>query len=273
MRILQLSDIHLRGDGRLSFHKMNTMEAFRKTIDYLEAMVQQPDLYVITGDLADNGNAAAYGVLKAMLARLEKPVYIVPGNHDKRELLSEYFPECCPVEEDIKPYICYTLDQYPVRIIAAETINQGKHWGCLTDPVADWLEAKLREEPLKPTILFTHHPPFQTGLNKMDEPFGNVDRFREILKTNKNLRVCCGHIHRAITTVWDGIPVCTCPPVSMLMELDFSADGGDAFFLSDPGYLIHDDCGGLINTHVGTVPTQADYAGPFPFAYLESDKK
>lgn len=107
----------------------------------------------------------------------------------------------------------------------------------------------------------------------MDEPFGNINRLREIFKIHKNLRVCCGHIHRAITTVWDGIPICTCPPVSMLMELDFSTDGGDAFFLSDPGYLIHDDCCGLINTHVGTVPTQADYAGPFPFAYLESDKK
>lgn len=272
MRILQLSDIHLRADGRLSFHKMNTMEVFRKTVDYLEAMEQKPDLYVITGDLADNGNAAAYGVLKAMLGRLDRPVYIVPGNHDKRELFLEYFSEYCPVKEDIKPYICYTLDQYSVRVIVAETIDQGRHWGCLTDPVAEWLESRLKEEPLKPTILFTHHPPFTTGLCKMDEPFGSLDRYQEILKIHKNLRICCGHIHRAITTVWNGIPVCTCPPVSMLMELDFSPEGGDAFYLSDPGYLLHDYCDGLLNTHVCTIPTQADYGGPFPFTYLEGDK-
>ncbi len=273
MRILQLSDIHLRADGKLSFHKMNTMEAFRKTVDYLEAMDPQPDLYVLTGDLADNGNAAAYGVLKTMLARLSKPVFILPGNHDRRELLLELLPEYCPVQEDISPYICYTLEQFPVRIIAAETIDQGKHWGCLTEPVADWLEAKLKEDPLRPTILFTHHPPFQTGLHIMDEPFGNLERFQEIVKLHKNLRICCGHIHRAITTVWNGVPVCSCPPVSMLIELDLSPKGGDTFYLSDPGYLLHDYCAGLVNTHVCTIPTQADYAGPFPFTYLEGDKK
>lgn len=272
MRILQMSDIHLRVDGQLSFHKMNTMEAFRQSIAHFENLVHQPDMFIITGDLADNGNAAAYEVMQLMLHRLKRPVYIVPGNHDNRDAFRSYFPEMCPIEDDIAPYICYTLDDFPVRVIVVDTIDQGKHWGGLSETVGKWLEAKLQEEPDKPTMVFTHHPPFKSGLPLMDEPFGNVDEFARILKTHNNLTLCCGHLHHATTTNWQGIRVLTCPPISMLMDLDFSPTGGDAFYLSDPGYLYHDYYDQCINSHVELVPTQASYSGPHPFAYLETDE-
>lgn len=272
MKVLQLSDIHLRVDGRLSFHKVNTMENFTKAMNYFENLSEQPDMYVITGDLADNGNHTAYEVVKAMLSRLDKPVYIVPGNHDKREAFIEIFGDMCPVKEDIAPYICYTIDNYPVRVIAVETIDQGKHWGKLSEPVAKWLEEKLKEEPEKPTMVFTHHPPFTTGLTKMDEPFGNVEEFARILKSHKNVTLCCGHLHRGTFANWQGIRSVICPPISMLMELDFSPKGGDAFFLTDPGYLLHTYVNGNVVSYIETIPTGSSYSGPHQFAYLDTDK-
>ena len=272
MRILQLSDIHLRIDGQLSFGKMNTMENFRMAIDHFEGLKEKPDMYIITGDLADNGNRISYEVVKAMLERLNKPVYIVPGNHDNREDFLDIFGEMCPVKKDISPYICYSIDDYPVRVIGIETIDQGKHWGKLSEKVAVWLEEKLKEEPEKPTMVFTHHPPFTTGLTKMDEPFGNVEEFARILKTHNNLTLCCGHLHRGTIASWQGIRTMICPPISMLMDIDFSPEGGDAFYLADPGYLLHTYIDGNIVSYVETIPTGADYSGPHPFVYLDSDK-
>ena len=48
--------------------------------------------------------------------------------------------------------------------------------------------------------------------------------------------------------------------------------GGDRFFLGNPGYLIHDLQGDRINTHYQTIPTGADYSGPWPFKYYEGEE-
>lgn len=38
------------------------------------------------------------------------------------------------------------------------------------------------------------------------------------------------------------------------------------------GYLIHDLQGDRINTHYQTIPTGADYSGPWPFKYYEGEE-
>jgi len=273
MKILQLSDTHLRGDGLLSFQVADTVKAMNDAMNYFSKMEQQPDLYIVTGDLADNGNVAAYQKLREKLVQLPAPVYIVPGNHDDRLLFREIFPEMCPVKEDIHPYICYTIDDMPIRIIVVDTSIPHTHWGALSEPVADWLDRRVQEYPDKPTLVFTHHPPFITGMSMMDEGFENAERYARILQKHNNLKLCCGHMHCNISTVWHGIPVITSPPISMVMELDLKPGGGDRFFLTDPGYLLHHYCDGRVNTHTCIIPTDIAYSGPHPFAYLDADKK
>ena len=77
MRILHLSDFHLRGDGGLSFRVVDTLECLRVAADHLKTLVQKPDALVITGDLADSGDAHAYSLLHEALAPLSLPVYVV----------------------------------------------------------------------------------------------------------------------------------------------------------------------------------------------------
>ncbi|MFQ8735499.1 MAG: metallophosphoesterase [Bilophila wadsworthia] len=89
MRILHLSDFHLRGDGGLSFRVVDTLECLRVVAEHLKTLVQKPDALVITGDLADSGDAHAYSLLHEALAPLSLPVYAVPGNHDRRDRMRE----------------------------------------------------------------------------------------------------------------------------------------------------------------------------------------
>lgn len=277
MKIIQITDTHLRGDNLLSFGKCNTSETVKKAMEYFQNMPEKdlPDFFIATGDLADNGNHTAYGKVHDYFASLPRPVYCVPGNHDNRvDMLRLLGSKMCPVKEDIAPYICYTIEGYPVRVIVIDTIVQGKHWGGITEKVAAWLEAKLDEQPRKKTLIFTHHPPFDAGMGFMDEGFENVGLLEEILVRHKNhVQLCCGHMHRDISTKWKGVPVTVSAPICMLMELDFTEAGGDRFWLGDPRYTIYHLYHNQINTHSCTIPTHATYEGPFPFKYLDVDKK
>ncbi len=289
MKIIQISDFHLRGDGKLSFYKADTMAAMNDTVNYFCGLKNYdlPDFFVVTGDISEGGKREGYERVREALNRMPRPVYIVPGNHDKRDFFLEIFGREAPVEEDIRPYICYTLDDYPVRVIVLDTSIPGCHSGGLSDKAAQWLERKIQEYPEKPTMVFTHHPPFESGLPAMDEGFENADRLAEILHLHENVQLCCGHMHTPIFTVWKGIPCVTCPSVAMQMEVDFrrkddpnvtpeeAADsfkgGGDRFYLGNPGFLIHQLNGDRVNTHVMTIPTGADYSGPWPFKYYEGE--
>lgn len=290
MRIIQISDFHLRGDGKLSFYKADTIAAAEHTIEWMSALKEYelPEFFVVTGDLADGGTKEGYEIIRKYLHRLPRPVYILPGNHDNRSYFLEMFAKEAPAEEQIRPYICYTIDDYEIRVIVVDTCKPGCHSGGLSDEVAEWLVKKVEEYPDKPTIVFTHHVPFKTGLPAMDEGFDQAERFCEILKKHRNVKLCCGHMHTMISTVWNGIPVEICPAVSMLMEVDFRQKdspyvlpeekkagfkgGGDRFFLGNPQYLLHDLVENRVMTHCLTVPTGADYSGPWPFKYYHGER-
>ena len=288
-KIIQISDFHLRGDGKLSFRKADTKKILDQAVSYFCDLKSYdlPEYFVVSGDLSEGGAKEGYELLKERLDCLPRPYYVVPGNHDKRELFFDILSEHAPVDEEIKPYICYTLDDYPIRSIVVDTSKAGCHNGGLSDEVAEWLEKKISEYSSKPTLVFTHHPPFETGLPAMDEGFSQSNRFAGILKKHRNVQLCCGHLHTGLFTCWEGIPCVTCPPIAMQMEVDFreksSPDvtesemesgfkgGGDRFFLGNPGFLIHNLQEDRINTYPMIIPTGADYSGPWPFKYYEGE--
>lgn len=266
MRVLQLSDTHLRGDDRLSFRVVDTRHCLDAAVTHLKNLEQKPDAIVVTGDLADSGDLNAYHVLHTSLSQLGVPVYALPGNHDRRDRMRDVLGGWCPVNEDIAPYICYALEQASTRLVVVDTMHPGSHSGHCHPRGAEWLEQTLAGRPDVPTLLFMHHPPFLTGLGLMDEPFENQDILAAIIRKNPQVRLCCGHMHRPVLTQWMGCIAVTAPSVSMQIELDLSEKGGDEFRMETPGYLLHDWHKGIWNTHVCQIAVQATFAGPYPFA-------
>ena len=266
MRILQLSDTHLRGDNTLSFGVVDTRRCLDEAAAHLKSLVQRPDAIVITGDLADSGDLHAYHVLHDELAPLGLPVYALPGNHDRRDRMQEVMPQWCPAMQDIAPYLCYTVEHDDARMIMMDSMSPGSHSGHCHAETGNWLERELAKRPETPTLLFMHHPPFVTGMGAMDEPFENVERFAQIVSSNPQLRLCFGHMHRPIVTMWQGRVAMTAPAVSMQIDLDLSPEGGDTFRMETPGYLLHHFDQGVWNSHVCQIAVQATFAGPYPFA-------
>ncbi|WP_300686347.1 phosphodiesterase [uncultured Bilophila sp.] len=211
MRILHLSDFHLRGDGGLSFRVVDTRECLETAAKHLRSLEQRPDAVVLTGDLADSGDAKAYGMLREALEPLHLPVYAVPGNHDRRDRMRDILGPWCPGDPAVAPCLCYVVEEGPVRLVMLDTMQPGSHSGHFPEAVAVWLERVLAARPGAPTLLFMHHPPFVTGMGAMDEPFENVERFEAILRAAPWVRLCCGHMHRPIVTQWAGCLAMTAP--------------------------------------------------------------
>lgn len=270
MRILQISDFHLRGDGKLSFQVVDTASFLKSTKAHLEHVFaldgQKPNMIVVTGDIADSGDEKAYLMVYEALSSFNVPVYAVPGNHDRRDRMVRILKGWTIPNPQTAPFLCYAVQTEEARLLFLDTLNPGSHAGHMREAELAWLDNELQSNKNVPTLIFMHHPPFITGLPAMDEPFENREQMRTVLMKAPWARLCCGHMHRPIFTVWAGVPCVTAPAASMQIELDFTPEGGDTFRMETPGYLLHDFEDGVFNTHVCQIYKKTEFDGPYPFA-------
>src|SRR5438132_10647211 len=89
MIVVQLSDPHIVAPGELLYDRVDTAEFLARSVAEINRLDPLPDVAVVTGDLVDHGAAAEYGHLRALLAPLRVPVFVIPGN--PREPLRQAF--------------------------------------------------------------------------------------------------------------------------------------------------------------------------------------
>jgi DNA repair exonuclease SbcCD nuclease subunit len=87
LRVLHTADVHLDSDGygppaEQAAHRERERQLFRRIVD--RAGRDDVDLLLIAGDLFDHNRVPDETVefVRAELARLRRPVVILPGNHD-----------------------------------------------------------------------------------------------------------------------------------------------------------------------------------------------
>jgi 3',5'-cyclic AMP phosphodiesterase CpdA len=166
MLIAQLSDPHIKSTGQLLYDRIDTAGYLERAVAHVLKLDPLPDVVVMTGDLVDGGKPEEYAHLRRLIAPLSMPVYVIPGNHDGRAALRAafadqgYFPA--------SGFLQYTVDDLPVRLIALDTLVEGKGYGELCAERLAWLEARLAEQTTRPALLFMHHPPFECGIDAFD---------------------------------------------------------------------------------------------------------
>ena len=180
MILAQISDPHIlvpgvlfRGpiqgvapDAERALREFDPAAYLARAIAAVNALVPRPDITVVTGDLVDNGMPEEYEHLRALLAPLGMPVFVIPGNHDAREPLRKAFRSEGYFPADGRLH--YLIDDYPLRLIALDTLVDGKNHGSLNAEQLVWLDATLAAQPDRPTAVLMHHPPFPTGSTYMD---------------------------------------------------------------------------------------------------------
>jgi 3',5'-cyclic-AMP phosphodiesterase len=207
VRFVVLTDTHFvpRGCMLYGLDPAQRLSAAIETIndDHLDI-----DFVIVTGDLAHNGERAAYEHLRTVLAELRAPVILMLGNHDSRLEFRAAFPE---VIGDHTGFIQSMRVFEGGTMITLDTLNEGgrTHAGRLCASRLAFLERALKDAPLdRPLILFQHHPPFDTGLPHMDAiRLDNADDEWEVIRrTRRPDFLFVGHVHRPIGGVWRGVP-------------------------------------------------------------------
>ena len=267
MLIAQITDMHVRPKGRIAYGRVDTNAMLEAAVATLEGLARKPDLVIASGDLTDCGLAEEYEMLSDILEPLSMPVYLIPGNHDRRAPLFEEFASDGYFNND-DGFLHYAVDGHAMRLIGLDTVVPGQEHGEMCARRLAWLEARLREQPRQPTMIFMHHPPFSTGLASMDRiNCRDGAALAELLRRFDNVeRMVCGHHHRPITVRWAGTIGSVAPSTAHQVTLDLVADDSPSTFtLEPPGFHLHlwSPEAGLV-THA--VPI-GHYAGPYPFVF------
>lgn len=251
MLIAQLSDLHIRAPRDKVYGCVDTAAMLRQAVTRLKSLATPPDLVLITGDLTDRGQPQEYDHLRALLADLPYPLFLIPGNHDRRIALRAAFAAAdtrFPAEGPIQ----YVVDDFEVRLIALDSVDEGEHHGELGWERLRWVDERLAEAPERPTIIFMHHPPFHTGYAAMDRiACRDGHQLGAVIEKHPQVqRVLCGHVHRPIQVPWHGTLGCVAPSTAHQMSLDFRPDSDEQFTLEPPGFLLHwHQPGSLMATH------------------------
>lgn len=219
MLIAQITDIHLGFSKGGGFE--DNARRLRRTIDAVLALKPRPDVVLATGDLSDHGDLASYKRLKRYFARLPMPVLYLMGNHDNRDVFRQVFPGTPSADG----FIQYAVDDHPLRILALDTLETGRHGGGFCETRAAWLKARLDEAPDRPTLIALHHPPFDTGIEWMnigpDEAWAK--RLSDVVSGRSNIvGMVCGHVHRQIVSPFAGTSVRVCPSTQPQVVLDLA---------------------------------------------------
>ena len=260
----QISDMHVRAGGQLSNGVVDTCGALRRCVEHVLGLKQRPHLLLFTGDLVDTAAAEEYEELRRLLAPLPMPWYLIPGNHDERETLRNGFPDHAYLRE-WAPYIQYAIEHTPLRLIGLDTVIAGEGGGRLCEERLEWLNRTLAAAPDRPTLLFMHHPPFLSGIRRMDElRLEAPERLAQVLWRHPQVeRVLCGHVHRSIQARFAGTVASICPSPAHQIVLDLAPEADVSFGLEPPGYQLH-----LWSAETGvvshTVPI-GQFPGPYPF--------
>ncbi len=259
MIVAQITDTHISQPDGEPEQRFRTSAHLGRAVAHLNALTPAPDVVIVTGDLVDAGSPEEYRRLRALLAPLAAPVYLIPGNHDEREALRAafadggYFPS--------EGFLQYTVEDWPLRLVALDTYLPGQVGGLLCEERVAWLAARLEEQPERPTLILLHHPPLASGVRRMDAwGLENAEALGAVVARHPQIeRIVCGHLHRPITWRWHGTVVSTCPATAHQIALDLNPAAEQIDLVMEPP---------CCQLHVWTpelgLVTHTSYIGQFP---------
>lgn len=214
MIVAQISDTHIALDTPDADRRIRD---FERTIHAINALDPAPDVIFHSGDIVHNGRQDEYAKAAAILAEAGAPVYVIPGNKDDRDNLRKAFRPVGYISPE-SSFIDYAVEDYPVRLIALDTLNPQSNKGDFCPERGRRLIDMIEAETTKPIAVFAHHPPFvvPVGPDPINfEPAEAMTRLAEALQhSDRVMALFCGHVHRAAEGRVGNIPAVVMPCIA-----------------------------------------------------------
>jgi 3',5'-cyclic-AMP phosphodiesterase len=246
--LVQLSDPHVGAD----WGGGDSVGLLAAAVESVRALEPNPDAVLISGDLADHAADDEYEQVRELVAPLEAPLYVLPGNHDDRLALRRHFGV---PGEDAQP-VQYDADLGPLRLVVLDSTRPRDDPGELDADRLAWLDETLAAAPGTPTLLALHHAPLAFGIPAYDElnlPAADRRALGKVVEAHPQVRrIVAGHTHRTITAELGGRSVLAVPSTYVQARLDFGAE--EVHLSADPpGFAVHAMVGGDLVSHVQPV--------------------
>lgn len=240
--LAQLTDLHLRDDGADPCH--DPARALQQAYAAISAMERRPEALLVTGDLIDR-SAKSYAHVLALLRKAPLPLWPMPGNHDRADEFRAAFADWAPFQAD---HLSFIQPLGEILVIALDSNLPGGKGG-VDAPRLEWL-ARVLATADRPAVLALHHPPFPTLAPHLDRAgFAEAKALAALLQGSPVRRLIAGHSHRAMQTLWAGIPASTAPAIGHGLTLSLEADRPHIPAPATPGFELHCFEGPIIVSH------------------------
>lgn len=218
MIIAQISDTHITLDTPDADQRIRDFEC---TIAHINALDPAPDVVIHTGDIVHNGRQDEYAEAVRILAQARAPVYVIPGNKDSRANLRAAFSPFGYLKPG-SDFIEYAVEDYPVRLIAVDTLNTRSNKGDFCPERAMRLIDLIDAEASEPIAAFALHPLFEVPVGPDPLNFETpemMERLRQALRhSGRAIAVFSGHVHRGTSGHVGNIPATVMPSVATTLR-------------------------------------------------------
>ncbi len=218
MIIAQISDTHIALDTSDAEQRIRDFEL---TVADINALDPAPDVIVHTGDIVHHGRQDEYAEAVAILAKARAPVYVLAGNKDNRANLRAAFAAGGYLAPGAD-FIDYAIEDYPVRLIAVDTLSSVSNRGDFCPERASRLIDLIDTETTKPIAVFAHHPPFEVAVGPAPLNFETPEmmaRLRRALQhSGRVVAVFSGHVHRGTAGHVGSIPATVMPSIATTLR-------------------------------------------------------
>lgn len=216
--LIQLSDLHVVAEGRLSGF-VDPLANVRAALERIETSGVDVAALVLSGDLTDTGDPAAYRALRAVVepaaTRIGAPLVYAMGNHDERAAFRTELLDGSGSD----PYD-HVMRVGGLRLVVLDSTVPDRPQGLLRPEQLSWLAAEIAEPAPLGTVLVLHHPPVPTAFAAMRaiDLHNPRDLARVLVGTDVRM-ILCGHAHHAGASALAGIPVWIAPATAHRAEL------------------------------------------------------
>lgn len=224
LTVVQITDTHLGGAPGGLLAGMNTDESLERVLATLDADPVDPDLLLVTGDIADKGERSAYERLVARLAHFALPDVWLPGNHDNQAVMRQVAGN-----RMVRRVVAGNW-----QIILLDSQIPGAVGGELAASELEALE-RLAADDIDHTLVCLHHHPLPIDCAWLDEQqvTNGADLLAKVTSLPSVRAVLWGHIHQEFDRTIDSVRLLASPSTCVQF-----APGAVDFLLDDeaPGY-------------------------------------
>lgn len=227
LNVTQFSDTHFSRPGNRSHGGFgyDTDAAWARASAHAYAGTL-PDLTVITGDIADHGEADEYLVAAEHLAKIPTPASIVPGNHDVHTPFQVALPRPgLAMDRVLKmgPWLFVFADSNGAgrqldpsgRLI--DKPNRIESNGLLGPAEEGWIDEIITASDSEHVWLWMHHPPAMPG--QFTRPDFDAELTR-LIDAHPHIRgIGAGHVHTDVVVELADRPVYVCPALTVGFDM------------------------------------------------------